>query len=95
MPLESLGILETNSFSGSLKAINEIKKTNGVKFIGKQFLGDGIVSVFIKGELGAIRKALQNGADVLNSTDGFRSSHIIPMPHKDLLLKFNLERNGL
>lgn len=95
MPLESLGIFETNSFSASLKAINEIKKAKGVKFIGKQFLGDGIVSIFIKGELGAIRKALYNGADVLNSTNGFRSSHIIPMPHKDLLLKFNLERNSL
>ena len=95
MPFESLGIIETSSVSGALKIVNEIKKVDGVIFIGKQFLGEGIVSVFIKGNLGAIKKAIDLGAQVLDNSNEYRSSHIIPMPHKDLLSKFNLERENL
>lgn len=93
MPFESLGIIETSSVSSSLKVISEIKKTGNIKLIGKQVLGDGIVSIFIEGNLGAIKNALNLGAESLSDSNEFRSIHIIPLPHKDLLLKFNLERN--
>jgi len=95
MPFESLGILETGSVSASIKAVNALIKVNEVTIIGKQILGDGIVSVFIKGNLGAIRTALNLGAEALKDSGQFRHSHIIPLPHKDLLLKFNLERKEL
>lgn len=95
MVVESLGIIETSSISASLKIVNEIKSIEGIKFVGKHILGEGIVSVFIKGNLGALSKALKTGAECLKNADGFRGSHIIPMPHKDLLSKFNLERNEL
>ncbi len=94
MTFDSLGIFETSSFSGALKAINEIKKISGIKLIDKQILGDGIVTVFVKGDLGAIRKSLKCGADVLSDSNEFRNYHIIPLPHKDLLSKLNLERSN-
>jgi ethanolamine utilization protein EutM len=95
MLFESLGIIEIGSVSSSLKVINEFNKLNDIKIIGNQILGDGIVSVFVKGHLGAIRKSLNHGAEILDYSNEFRGSHVIPMPHKDLLSKFKLERNNL
>ncbi len=92
MTFDSLGIIELNSFSASLKVLQEIRKEKLVKIIDKEILGDGIVTLFIIGDLGAIRRAFSLGIDSLHSNNEFRSSHIIPLPHTDLLSKFGLER---
>lgn len=92
MVFESLGVFETRSVSASLKAIEAFQKGNSVKIVGKQVLGEGIVTVFIKGNLGAIKRALADGAEALVSTNEFRSSHVIPLPHKELLSIIGLER---
>ena len=92
MVFESLGVFETNSLSSSLKALDGIQKENNVNFIGRQLLGEGIVALFIKGDLGAIKRALAFGAESIISTNDFRSSHIIPLPHKYLLSIIGLER---
>ena len=93
MAFESLGIIELNSFSASLKVLQEISKEKLVKIIDKQFSGDGIVTLFVMGDLGTIKHALSIGNDSLHSNSEFRSSHIIPLPHKDLLSTFGVERN--
>lgn len=92
MVFESLGVFETSSVSASLKALEGIQKENPVKIVGKQVLGEGIVALFIKGDLGAIKRALATGADSISSTNEFRSSHVIPLPHKDLLSIIGIER---
>ena len=92
MALDSLGIIELNSISASLKVLQGIRKEKLVKIIAKQILGDGIVSIFITGDLGAIRRAISFGINLLHSNNDIRFSHIIPMPHAELLLKFELER---
>ncbi|MDP2364850.1 MAG: BMC domain-containing protein, partial [Ignavibacteria bacterium] len=90
--IESLGMIELNSVSASLKVMQGIQKEELVNIIDKQILGDGIVTLFIKGDLGAIRRALSYGIDSLHSNNEFRCSHIIPLPHTALLSKFGLER---
>lgn len=92
MTFDSLGIIELKSFSASLKILQEIQKEKLVKIIDKEILGDGIVTLFIIGDLGAIRRAFSLGIDSLHSNNEFRSSHTIPLPHKDLLSIFGLER---
>lgn len=92
MVFESLGVFETSSVSASLKAMEEIQKENPVKIVGKQVLGEGIVTLFIKGDLGAIKRALADGAEAISSTNEFRSSHIIPLPHNELLSRIGLKR---
>lgn len=84
MVYESLGVFETSSVSASLKALQGIIKEKQVNIVGKQFLGEGIVSLFIKGDLGAIKRALAFGAEAIVSTNEFRSSHVIPLPHQNL-----------
>ena len=85
MVFESLGVFETSSLSASLKALDGIKKEKNVSIVGRQLLGEGIVTLFIKGDLGAIKRALAFGAESIISTDDFRSSHVIPLPHNNLL----------
>jgi microcompartment protein CcmL/EutN len=89
---ESLGMIELNSVSASLKVLQEIENEKLVKIIDKQILGDGIVTIFIKGDLGAIKRALSLNFDSLHSNNEFRFSHVIPLPHSELLSKFGLER---
>ena len=55
-------------------------------------MGEGIVTLIIKGDLGAIKRALAFGAEAIASTSEFRSSHVIPLPHKDLLSITGLKR---
>lgn len=92
MSFESLGIIETSSISASLNTLAGIEKEKNVKIVGKQILGGGIVTLFIKGDLGAIKRAITFGKENLLNKNEFISSHIIPLPHQQLLLKFGLER---
>jgi ethanolamine utilization protein EutM len=92
MVFESLGVFETSSLSASLKALDGIQKEKNVNFVGKQLLGEGIVTLFIEGDLGAIKRALAFGAESIVSTNDFRSSHIIPLPHKNLLSIIEIKR---
>ena len=90
MALESLGIVEISSVSASLKTLEGIQKEKNIKLVGKQILGDGIVTLFVKGDLGVIKSALSFGTDALVSNNEFRSVHIIPLPHSELLSKFGI-----
>lgn len=91
MIFESLGLFETRSVSSAICALNAINGENGLKIIGKRLLGSGIVTIFVKGELGAIKNAFNLGAAEISISNDFRSSHIIPLPHKDLLIQFGLK----
>ncbi|MCU0344376.1 MAG: BMC domain-containing protein [Ignavibacterium sp.] len=92
MVFESLGIFETSSVSSSLLAAEGIRKEKSIKIVGKQVLGDGIVTLFIKGDLGAIKRALNFGAEAIISKNDFKSSHVIPLPHNNLLSVIELKR---
>ena len=92
MTFESLGIIETSSVSASLKTLSGIAKEKEIEIVGKQILGGGIVTLYIKGELGAIKRAISFGKDSLDLKSDFRSSNIIPLPHQQLLLKIGMEK---
>jgi microcompartment protein CcmL/EutN len=89
--IESLGVIETKSFSGYLKVMDLFSKLTDIKVFNKYFLGEGIVSILIQGELGAIKRALDSGEKILSDSNCFIRSHTIPMPHKDLLQVINQE----
>lgn len=92
MVIESLGVFETGSLASSLIAVNAILKEKDIKIIAKQILGDGIVSVFYTGELGAIKRGSNYGADELKYSGDFRGFHIIPLPHSKLFSTLDLKR---
>ena len=92
MIFESLGIFETHSVSSSIIALKGIQKENSVSIAGKQILGDGIVTIILKGDLGAIKRAIAFGAEAIVSTNEFRGSHVIPLPHNNLLSIVGLKK---
>lgn len=92
MKFDSLGLFETTSVSASLMALSAIQKENLVEILGKQVLGEGIVTLFVKGDLGALKRAFNFGAEAISSTNEFRCSHIIPLPHQKLLSIFEMEK---
>ena len=92
MVFESLGAFETSSVSASMTALEFIQKEKSINIVGKQVLGEGIVTLFISGDLGAIKRARAFGAEAISSTNEFRSSHVIPLPHRELLSTIELKR---
>lgn len=91
MSIESLGVIETSSFSGYLKVMNLLSKMSDIQVFNKYFLGQGVVSILIQGELGAIQDAVEKGENILSDSNSFIGSHTIPMPHKNLLQVINQE----
>lgn len=92
MVSESLGVFETGSLASSLVAVNAILKEKNIRIIAKQILGEGIVSVFLTGELRAIKRGSTLGADALKYSSDFRGFHIIPVPHSKLLSTLEIKR---
>ena len=93
MDFESLGIFETSSTSSLLKALEQVHREKSVKIVGKQVCGEGIVTAFVSGNLGAVKRALTAGADAIISSNEFRSMHIIPLPHKNLFSIIRIKKN--
>lgn len=95
MEYESLGIFETSSISSALKAATEMTKIKNVNFVCRKYLGNGIVTCILKGNLGALQEAIQIGKESISDSNDFRHSHIIPLPHKALSQKFNFNSEQL
>jgi len=92
MTFESLAVFETGSLASALVAVDAILKEKNIRIIAKQVLGEGIVSVFLTGELGAIKRGSTLGADALKYSGEFRGFHIIPFPHSKLLSTLEIKR---
>ncbi len=62
MPLEALGLIETKGLVGSIEAADAMVKAANVKLIGKEKVGGGYVTVFVRGDVGAVKAATDAGA---------------------------------
>ncbi len=71
MPLEALGMVETKGFVGAVEAADAMVKAANVQLLGKEYIGAGYVTVFVRGDVGAVKAA----------TD---SVHVIPRPHAEV-----------
>lgn len=92
MVVESLGVFETGSLASSLVAVDAILKEKNVKIFAKQILGEGIVTLFLAGEVGAIKRGSTLGSDALKYSGDFRGFHIIPLPHSKLFSTLQIKR---
>ena len=58
MPLEALGMVETKGFVGAVEAADAMVKAANVQLIGKEYIGAGYVTIFVRGDVGAVKAAL-------------------------------------
>ena len=84
MPQNALGLIETKGLIGSIEAADAMVKAANVKLIGKEKVGGGYVTVFVRGDVGAVKAATDAGAAAAERVGELVSVHVIPRPHADL-----------
>ena len=62
MPLEALGMVETKGFVGAVEAADAMVKAANVTLLGKEYIGAGYVTIFVRGDVGAVKAATDAGA---------------------------------
>jgi ethanolamine utilization protein EutM len=84
MTSDALGMVETKGLVAAIEAADVMLKTAKVEFIGKENIGAGFITVFIRGEVGAVKAATDAGAAAAQKVGELVSVHVIPSPHADI-----------
>ena len=84
MSNQALGMIETKGFVAALAAADAMVKAANVVIVAREEVGDGLVSVVIRGDVGAVKAATEAGAETANQVGELVSVHVIPRPHSDL-----------
>ena len=80
--LQALGMIETKGLVGSIEAADAMVKAANVHLIGK--VGGGLVTVMVRGDVGAVKAATDAGAAAANKVGELLSVHVIPRPHEEV-----------
>lgn len=78
--MEALGMVETKGLVGSIEAADAMVKTANVVLIGREYIEAGLVTVFVRGDVGAVKAAIDAGAAAARRVGELVSVHIIPRP---------------
>ncbi len=81
---EALGLIETRGFVGAVEAADAMVKAANVTLIGKEKVGTGLVTVMVRGDVGAVKAAVEAGAEAARRVSEVVSVHVIPRPHADV-----------
>ena len=81
---EALGMIETKGLVGSVEAADAMVKAANVHLIGKVHVGGGLVTVMVRGDVGAVKAATEAGAEAARRVGELVSVHVIPRPHNEL-----------
>jgi len=83
---EALGLIETRGLVGSIEAADAMVKAANVYLIGREFVGGGLVTIMVRGDVGAVKAATDAGAAAAQRVGELISVHVIPRPHGDVEL---------
>lgn len=84
MEKEALGMVETRGTIGAIEAADAMVKAANVKLMGKEKAGSGLVTVMVRGDVGAVKAATEAGAEAAKRVGELHSVHVIPRPHADV-----------
>lgn len=80
----ALGMVETRGLVGAIEAADAMVKATNVTLIGKEQIGAGLVTVMIRGDVGAVKAATDAGAAAAKRVGELISVHVIPRPHDEV-----------
>ena len=80
----ALGMVETKGLVGSIEAADAMVKAANVTLYGKVQVGGGLVTVMVRGEVGAVKAAVDAGAAAAERVGHLVSTHVIPRPHEEV-----------
>nr|WP_325257237.1 BMC domain-containing protein [uncultured Oscillibacter sp.] len=82
--MQALGMVETRGLVGSIEAADAMVKAANVTLIGKEHVGGGLVTVMVRGDVGAVKAATDAGAAAATRVGELKSVHVIPRPHMEV-----------
>ena len=84
MALEALGMVETRGLVAAIEAADAMLKAANVQLIGTEKIGSGLVSVMVRGDVGAVKAAVEAGGSSAQKLGEIVATHVIPRPHGDV-----------
>ena len=81
MDTNSLGMIETKGLVGAIEAADAMVKSANVQLVGKEQVGGGLVTVMVRGDVGAVKAATDAGAAAAEKVGELISVHVIARPH--------------
>ena len=82
----ALGMVETRGLVAAIEAADAMVKAANVQLIGSEKIGSGLVSVMVRGDVGAVKSAVEAGAAAASRLGEVIATHVIPAPHDDVEL---------
>ncbi len=80
----ALGMVETKGLVGAIEAADAMVKAANVTLVGKERIGSGLVTVMVRGDVGAVKAATDAGAAAAERVGELISVHVIPRPHENV-----------
>ncbi len=84
MQQEALGMVETHGLTAAIEAADTMVKSANVVLIGYEKIGSGLVTVMVRGDVGAVKAATDAGASSAANVGEVVATHVIPRPHTDV-----------
>ncbi|WP_154027483.1 propanediol utilization microcompartment protein PduA [Olsenella uli] len=84
MQSEALGMVETKGLVGAIEAADSMVKSANVSLVGYEKIGSGLVTVMVRGDVGAVKAAVDAGSASAEKVGQVVSTHVIPRPHTDV-----------
>lgn len=84
MANHAIGMIETRGYVPALAAADAMVKAANVEIVARNEVGGGLVSVVVRGDVGAVKAATEAGAEAANQIGEIVAIHVIPRPHADL-----------
>ena len=84
MAQEALGMVETRGLVAAIEAADAMLKAANVELVGTEKIGSGLVSVMVRGDVGAVKAAVEAGGSSAQKLGEIIATHVIPRPHADV-----------
>lgn len=84
IPSGALGLIETRGLVGAIEAADAMIKAANVRLVGREQIGGGLVTVMVRGDVGAVKAATDAGAVAAGKVGEVISVHVIPRPHEEV-----------
>jgi myosin heavy subunit len=84
MEKQALGMVETRGLVGAIEAADAMVKAANVTLLGKEQIGSGLVTVMVRGDVGAVKASVEAGSEAAKRVGELVSTHVIPRPHSEV-----------
>ena len=84
MAQEALGMVETRGLTAAIDAADAMTKAAEVTLVGTEKIGSGLVTVLVRGDVGAVKAAVEAGESAASKLGELVATHVIPRPHTDV-----------